>query len=111
MSRHAIWVAPGILLFTSFLAHVVSVLRRWGHRVPVYIDDVLVVPRRGKVSREQDCEKASRRIDWILKSLGITKHAQKGYWGRGGTRALHLGFVLDTEKLVLGTRNQTVIYS
>lgn len=93
---------PAAYWFTVFLAPVIRKFRLWGYLVLVYIDDVLVIPRRHQTcsTTEVDCLRASRRIGKLLTSLGITKHPSKGYWGHGVRRARHLGFIFDTSVMM-----------
>lgn len=86
---------PASFWFTRFLSPVIKKIRSWGFLVLVYIDDVLVVPRVGtRASGRQECRRASKRIAGLLLRLGITKHTEKGHWGSGVQRAVHLGFVI-----------------
>ena len=62
---------PASFWFTAFMAPVTSLILHWGHRVLVYIDEVLLIPCQEYSSRKRDCERASRSINWLLDSLGI----------------------------------------
>lgn len=92
---------PAAYWFTRFMAPVIKKIRSWGYLVLVYIDDVLVIPRRrARYSGRRDCRAASHRIGELLLRLGITKHPEKGHWGAGVQRATHLGFYIDTVRMM-----------
>jgi hypothetical protein len=46
---------------------------------------------------EADCWAASKRVEYLLRRLGIARHPDKGTWGSGATRLVHLGVVFDTK--------------
>ncbi len=82
--------------FTRLLSPVIERIRSWGCLVLVYLDDVLVIPRRWGVATARDCRRTSARIDALLLRLGVARHPSKGCWGSGSQRLRHLGFVFDT---------------
>jgi Reverse transcriptase (RNA-dependent DNA polymerase) len=87
-------------LFTKFLRPVIQELRRRGHRLISYLDDISGVPR----SRHQDlpatpadAEDAGREIRTLFTDLGLSLHPTKT--DTTGKKALELlGIVIDTRR-------------
>ena len=84
--------------FTRFLRPVVTYMRNvLGYRVLWYLDDFLIAPGPMRVKRGgETCLRASGKIDFVLRRLGLERHQTKGVWGNGATELTHLGFHLST---------------
>ena len=94
------------LWFTRLMAPFVAELRSYGYRVLPYIDDFLIIPSPyGRIAGRKDCRSATKRIEKLMKSLGLRRHPDKGEW-EGAQVVDHLGVRVDT----LSMRFQVVPY-
>jgi hypothetical protein len=73
-----------------------------GHRVLSYVDDVAFAPSLDRAATADDCRKASRRLDELLRRYGLTRHRLKGACGAGSQCLQHLGFVIGTHRGLFG---------
>jgi Reverse transcriptase (RNA-dependent DNA polymerase) len=93
-------LSPAPWLFTKFLRPVVQELRRQGHRVISYLDDLSGAPRtdHGDTPASQaDAARAGREIRELFGKLGLKLHPTKTDFQ--GKRALELlGIVVDTRR-------------
>jgi ribonuclease HI len=87
-------------LFTKFLRPVVQELRRQGHRLISYLDDLSGAPRTDcpdTPSTPADAERAGREIRRLFTELGLSLHPTKTDFS--GKQALELlGIVVDTRR-------------
>lgn len=72
------------------------VRKNLGYRVLSYVDDFAIAPSLGRPATEEDCLKASQKLDRLLSRYGLTRHPDKGVWGSGSQVIRHLGFIIDT---------------
>lgn len=87
------------LWFTELLRPFVAHLRGAGLRVLAYLDDFLVIPSpAGTQATMVDCQRATRWMGNVMRSLGLTRHPRKGEW-QGSTCVQHLGVVIDTKRM------------
>jgi len=92
---------PSGYWFGKLMAPVVRRIRSWGYLVLSYVDDFLVVPKRYAMATSRDCRRASARISILLNRLGIIRHREKGVWGSGEQVIEHLGFIFDTNQMII----------
>jgi hypothetical protein len=95
-SRSCYWFC---CLVQSFWTMVKKTL---GHRVLSYVDDFAFAPPLGRAATADDCRKASRRLDELLRRYGLTRHRLKGACGACSQCLQHLGFVIDTHRGLFG---------
>ena len=68
-------------------------------RVLVWLDDYLIVPREGsRSSTAKECLWTSETLQALFKKLGLVHHPEKGVWGSGTTKLVHLELIIDTVK-------------
>jgi hypothetical protein len=76
---------------------------RQSYRVLACLDDFLIcLDKAGRIAVMRDCRLETRTIDKLLYSLGMARHPTKGEW-KGSTQVEHLGCVIDTESMRIGS--------
>jgi hypothetical protein len=87
-------------LFTKFLRPVVQELRRQGHRIISYLDDISGAPRSKSQmlqAKPSDAETAGEEIRALFSRLGISLHPTKTDFS--GKKSIELlGIVVDTQR-------------
>lgn len=70
--------------FCGLMAPFVRELRNWRFRVLSYVDNFLIAPSPFSIAATAgDCERASKRINYLLRALGLRRQKAKGCWGSG----------------------------
>lgn len=85
------------------------VRKRLQYRVLSYVDDFAIAPSMGRAATMEDCNRASRKIDYLLVRYGLTRHPAKGVWGGGSQIIRHLGFIIDTVHGTFGVPEDKVL--
>lgn len=79
------------LWFTQLMAVFSKELRKHGMRALAYIEDFLVAPTPpDTVDKKGDCVRARRKIEGLLKAVGLSRNLNKGEW-EGSQKLIHLG--------------------
>ena len=66
-------------------------------RVLVWLDDYLIAPGEGsRPSTAEQCLRTSETLHTLFKKLSLVRHPEKGVWGSGTTKLIHLGLIIDT---------------
>ena len=83
--------------FIKFMRPMVQYIRQHLHlRIHPYMDDFLIAVRsRAKL------KKAREKVAALLRHCGLQRKVGKGCW-EGARRLEHLGFIIDTKKLLFG---------
>ncbi|CAB3993566.1 reverse transcriptase [Paramuricea clavata] len=88
-------LAPAPLLFTKLLKPVVSLLRRLGLRMIIYLDDIIVLNQTQEgILRDRDS------VLWLLQNLGFVINWEKSVLQPSHTME-YLGFVINSLELKL----------
>lgn len=78
------------------------VRKRLSYRVLSYVDDFAIAPSMGLAATSEDCQRASLKLEKLLKRYRLTRHPDNGVCGMGSQIIHHLGFVIDTTRGMFG---------
>lgn len=89
-----------IKIMRPFVRYIRHKLRR---RVHPYMDDFLIA-----CASQRSLAKAKTQIVALLSHCGLRRKVGKGCW-EGSTRLEHLGFIIDTRKMVFGVKESRLV--